>query len=177
VPLPVMSALDDLLAGDGWSSYDLTHVMTSGIDGLLGATQERADLPPVGFEPEVTADWLALYHYRGRDLPAVAPRVLARADLPVFASVRMDGLGVAIARGALARGWIGVTALEVLSTVRRRGLGSHLMRALAAWARERGAHSIYLQVDTANEVAIAFYERLGFHHHHQYHYRVAPSAP
>jgi ribosomal protein S18 acetylase RimI-like enzyme len=100
--------------------------------------------------------------------------VLSAADHPVFASVHDGGEVIAIVRGALAGGWLGVTALEVLPSARRQGLGSHVMRGLADWAFEHDARSIYLQVDTANEVAVRFYDRLGFSRHHQYHYRLAP---
>ncbi len=176
VPLPVMYGLDEALSARGWTAYDLTHVMTGSVTALLDATRRRDDLPPVEFADSVTDEWLSLYHYRGRQLPAIAPTVLASADHPVFASVRDAGEVIAIVRGALAAGWLGVTALEVAAGVRRRGVGSHVMRGLATWAGDRGAHSIYLQVDTANETAVRFYDRLGFHRHHKYHYRLAPAG-
>jgi N-acetylglutamate synthase len=174
MPLPVMYRLDEGVAARGWRAYDLTHVMTGSVAALQELIPATNDLPPVDYSERVSDEWMTLYHYRGRELPPIARRVLGAADHPVFASVRDGDQVIAIVRGALAGGWLGVTALEVLPSARRRGLGSHLMRGLADWAAERGARSIYLQVDTANEVAVRFYDRLGFYHHHQYQYRLAP---
>ena len=174
MPLPVMYLLDEGLAARGWRAYDLTHVMTGSASALRELVPARNDLPPVEYSDSVSDDWMTLYHYRGRELPPIAHRVLGAADHPVFASVRDGGRVIAIVRGALAGGWLGVTALEVLPSARRRGLGSHVMRGLAEWAADHGARSIYLQVDTANEVAVSFYDRLGFYRHHQYQYRLAP---
>jgi ribosomal protein S18 acetylase RimI-like enzyme len=174
MPLPVMYRLDDAVATRGWRAYDLTHVMTGSVAALRELVPARNDLPPVEYSDRVSDEWMTLYHYRGRELPPIARTVLGAADHPVFASVRDGGQVIAIVRGALASGWLGVTALEVLPSARRRGLGSHVMRGLADWAAEHGAGSIYLQVDTANEVAVRFYDRLGFYRHHQYQYRLAP---
>jgi len=174
MPLPVMYRLDEELAARGWRAYDLTHVMTGSVSSLCERVPASSDLPPVECSDSATDEWMTLYHYRGRELPPIARRVLGAADHAVFASVRDGDQVIAIVRGALASGWLGVTALEVLPSARRRGLGSHVMRGLAEWAVEHGARSIYLQVDTANEVAVSFYDRLGFHRHHQYQYRVAP---
>ena len=113
--------------------------------------------PRVAVEPEPTADWLSLYHYRGTtELPGVARRVLA------------------IARGAVDEGWIGVTAVEVAASHRRQGLGTAVMRAILDWGLAHGAVSAYLQVAEENAGALALYDRLGFARHHGYHYTVAP---
>ena len=48
------------------------------------------------------------------------------------------------------------------------------MLALADWAARRGTRWCYLQVETGNAVAHAAYARLGFTHHHRYHY-LAPT--
>ena len=46
--------------------------------------------------------------------------------------------------------------------VRRQGTAQALLRALAGWARERGADVLNLHVTATNAPAIALYERLGF---------------
>ena len=173
VPLPVMYRLDEGLAAQGWRAYNLTHVMTGSVPALRELVPARDDLPQVEYSGTVSDEWMSLYHYRGQELPAVARSVLGAADHPVFAAGRDGGEVIGIVRGALAAGWLGVTALEVLPSARRRGLGSHVMRGLAEWAVDHDAHSIYLQVDTANDVAVRFYDRLGFSRHHQYQYRLA----
>jgi GNAT superfamily N-acetyltransferase len=174
MPLPAMQGLDEALAARGWRASDLTHVMTGSVTRLLEAVPERTALPRIEYDEGVNDDWMTLYHYRGRELPPIAKKVLGAADHPVFASARDDGRVIAIVRGALAAGWLGVTALEVLPEARRRGLGTHVMRGLAEWAAQHGAHSVYLQVDTGNHGAVQFYDRLGFFRHHKYQYRLAP---
>lgn len=128
--------------------------------------------------------WLTAYQYRGAALPGHAREVLLRTGPDTtlsFASLRAPGSAgapdgvLAVARGALSQGWLGVTAVTVADRHRRQRHGTRLMSALATWAAERGARAIYLQVAAGNEAALRLYSRLGFHHHHDYRYRVGPA--
>src|SRR5262245_2685384 len=179
VPLPARADLDGALAELGWTTSDRNHVLTAPVSAVLAAVPERDDVPPLVVESAPSPQWLRLYRYRGGPPPAIAARQLGQADHPVFLSLRDGDQPIAIARGALAAGWIGITAVEVAESARRRGLGSHLVRELCAWAAATGplpAHSAYLQVHTGNAVALALYDRLGFTRHHDYHYRLAPGG-
>jgi ribosomal protein S18 acetylase RimI-like enzyme len=82
----------------------------------------------------------------------------------------------AVAHGVLVDGWLCVTAVTVDERHRRRGLATAVMAGLAAWARERGAHSCVLQVAGANTPALTLYQRLGFTEHHRYHYRLGTAV-
>jgi GNAT superfamily N-acetyltransferase len=173
VPLPARAGLDDALAGHGWIAYNPTAVLTADVGVTLATLPERADLPLVVLEPVPSAGWLRAYHYRGgTELPEFAVRVMTTAARPVFASVVDSGAVVAVARGAVDRGWLGITAVEVDEPHRRRGLATHLMRALLDWAARQRATAAYLQVAEENEAGLAFYERLRFARHHRYHYRL-----
>jgi ribosomal protein S18 acetylase RimI-like enzyme len=55
-----------------------------------------------------------------------------------------------------------VEAIVVDRRHRRGGIGTALMNAAAAWARERGAAEVVLTVWAGNAAAEAFYERLGY---------------
>jgi ribosomal protein S18 acetylase RimI-like enzyme len=55
-----------------------------------------------------------------------------------------------------------VEALVVDRDHRRAGVGTALMSAVAAWARERGAVEMVLTVWAGNTAAEAFYQRLGY---------------
>lgn len=175
VPEPLGRALGPVLDAHGWPApEDRTFVMVAPVSVVRGA--ERAGLPAVRVDDRPDDDWLAGYHYRGGDLPAHAVDVLVNAADAGFASVDDDGVRVAIARGAVSdapsgRRWLGVTAVEVAPSARRRGLGGHIVAGLAAWAAGLGATDVYLQVAEPNEPARATYRKAGFAEHHAYHYR------
>ena len=78
-----------------------------------------------------------------------------------------DGAWVGIGTGVLEAGGAGerpawVFGMWVDPVVRRQGTAQALLRALAGWARERGADVLNLHVTETNAPAIALYERLGF---------------
>jgi RimJ/RimL family protein N-acetyltransferase len=52
--------------------------------------------------------------------------------------------------------------LMVAASHRRRGIGTALLDAAVAWAREVGVRKLELHVFPYNEAAIALYERFGF---------------
>jgi ribosomal-protein-alanine N-acetyltransferase len=55
-----------------------------------------------------------------------------------------------------------LVTLDVLPPYRRSGVGSALVEAARHWLLGRGAGRLFLQVDTSNEAALAFYLGLGF---------------
>ena len=55
-----------------------------------------------------------------------------------------------------------VLTVAVLPEFRRQGIARELMRQMEQWAKERGATSVMLEVETFNESAIALYQALGY---------------
>ncbi len=53
-------------------------------------------------------------------------------------------------------------SMAVHPSARRRGLGSDLLSAVAAWAAAHGAHRLTLEVRASNTPAIRLYARFGF---------------
>lgn len=149
------------------------HVLAAGVDGLGGTAATSG----VEVRSDLDAAWLHRYRYRGDLAPAQAPAVLrAVVDGTVgFASIRRAGEVLALGRGAVTTDphgvrWLGLTALEVVPTARRQGLGTRVCAGLAAWGAGYGASRVYLQVAADNAGALDMYGALGFTPHHDYHY-------
>ncbi|MGI8666334.1 MAG: GNAT family N-acetyltransferase [Jatrophihabitans sp.] len=183
IPLPARGLLDAELAGRCWRIERAAIVLTRTATSHAAVAAAAVVAPPdsdSGYQVELAGrpaeDWLACYHYRGAALPHHAIELLTRHDTVRFGTVRLDGQVVAIARGALDQGWLGVTAVEVVPEHRRRGVAGLLMRRLTGWAAAQEAHNCYLQVDAGNSAALAFYAGLGFTEHHRYHYRLEPAG-
>ena len=169
------STADAALRALGWTeTYVATDVLATRLADLLG---DRPSDPRVVVTEELTPAWRATYdEYRRSDVdPAVVTRLLDGRRPRAFASIEVDGVVVAVARGHLADGWLGVAGVWSRPEHRRQGLGTAVVLALAHWSARRGARWCYLQVETANTAAHAAYARLGFVQHHRYHY-LAPAA-
>jgi GNAT superfamily N-acetyltransferase len=170
VPTEARWLLDAELAERGWPASPDIHVMVARLDTVRadaapGVAVELADRPDTA--------WLARYRDGAGTTPA-AQALLTRHDTVAFAAVRDGGEALAIGRGVVDDGWLGVSAVEVDPAVRRRGLGTAVVAALEAWGRDRAATRGYLQVDSRNDPAVALYTRRGYWVHHDYRYRTAP---
>ena len=171
---PVALAAD--LAADGWVCGDPVFVLTAPVPNLIGFAGSSDDSISVRLAGHPDADWVQGYRYRGGVVPAAGSAVLAHADRPVFATVS-DGAGrLAVARGVVDEGWLGITAVTVEERARRRGLATMLLGTLARWAAEQSAQHAYLQVDGANAPALALYRARGFTDHHRYRYWTTSSG-
>lgn len=183
VPMPLdgASTLDRELERRGWGLRSgPAFVMTADLPGPLGTpdgTGRDRTPPSLRVDAEPDREWLRVHRYRGRsDLPPVRLKVLTSAPSQAFISLREGATAVAVARLSLAGGWAGITSVEVERAQRRRGLGTAITAACCAEAFARGAHRVFLQVETGNEAAKGLYERCGFSYAHRYHYRLAPGS-
>jgi len=79
-----------------------------------------------------------------------------------------SGSLLAMGRGAVTDGYLGLFAVETVEAARRQGLAQRIVGTLARWADSVGASTAYLQVESTNTSAIALYEKLGFRTHHRY---------
>ncbi len=86
------------------------------------------------------------------------------------------GGGEEWARGqaALDGDWLGVHAIEVAASYRRRGLGTAVLAALLERGAEQGALTVWLHVETDNIPALAWYDALGLAPHHTCRYLTVP---
>jgi ribosomal protein S18 acetylase RimI-like enzyme len=180
LPQPDTAELSTALGERGWTIVDSAEVLVGDVSEALEQAIERAgepvdDLPPVTITDAPSPDWLAGYHYRGGDhLPPAGYAILINHRDPGFAAVVEGGQVLAIARGTVDEGWLGVTAVEVATSHRRRGLGRHVMIGLLRWGQAHGARYAHLQVDVNNHAGKALYAGMGFAFHHWYDYRMPP---
>ena len=91
----------------------------------------------------------------------VASRFGPRDEKPLFIEAReADGALLCGTNGVIHWRWLYVRHFWVAPTKRGRGLGRALMAEAERLAREKGCVGIYL--DTFDQGAASFYERLGF---------------
>jgi len=172
VQLPEVDPANAVMERLGWQQQHVTIVQTAPIGQTLDLLPVRGDVTTT-VEPVPSPDWLALMHDLDRDDPGGHVAILTGPPVVGFATVRRDGVPVAIGRVSVEGVWAGVTSVDVAEPSRRQGFGQAVMRALLAWAEHQGARAAYLQVRALNEPALALYRRLGFLPHHPYCYRRA----
>jgi ribosomal protein S18 acetylase RimI-like enzyme len=172
IPTEARRLLDAALGEQGWPASPDVHVYAARLDAVADP-----DPAEVRVEVELAArpddQWFQLYRGGAGAVPA-ARAVVTNHDRAVFASVRQDGSTVAIGRGALDDGWVGISAVEVVAERRRRGLATAVVAALCRWGAEAAASRGYLQVSSDNPAGVALYESLGFWRHHDYRCRTEP---
>lgn len=170
LPVEARRLLDAELAERGWLPDAPTHVMA----GHVRLSAGQPDDPRIDLDAEPDEQWLSLYR-GGAGAGSRGRALLTRHDTVAFAAMRVDGRTVAVGRGAVDDGWLGVMAVEVEPAYRRQRLARAVTSALHRWGAAHGAERSYLQVSFDNSAAIALYERLGYWRHHDYHYRIEPA--
>jgi ribosomal protein S18 acetylase RimI-like enzyme len=178
-PFSMPRDLDAQLQARGWSRVDDTRVMVS---GSLDA--RAAETLPAGMT------WQTLGHNpfaqavgQLRDSPLSQRQAHAQrlelSPVPFRAlAIRREADGALLACGQSAReaDLVGLYDIFTAEGARGQGLARRLCAQLLARAREEGARSAYLQVDSDNHAARSVYRRLGFADAYAYHYRVAAQA-
>lgn len=168
LPLHARRLLDAELGERGWPATPDTDVLAARID------LRPVEAPEVKITDSPDDAWVA--RFRDGGMPPAARSLLTRHERLGFAQIRRDGATVAIGRGAVDEGWLGITAVEVDPAVRRQGLASAIMHALWRWGvAEHGATRSYVQVLSDNDAALRLYEQLGYWQHHVYRYRTEPA--
>jgi GNAT superfamily N-acetyltransferase len=103
-------------------------------------------------------------------VPEPAPIVMESAPKAVFASITREGRVVAVGRGSMTGHWLGIDAIRVDPSYRRRGLGTAILQALARWSGPLGGRRTYLEVVEENLSAVSTYTRLGYAEAYRYRY-------
>ncbi|MDC0772995.1 GNAT family N-acetyltransferase [Streptomyces sp. HD] len=138
--------------------------------GALAPIADRDEGAGVVLSREADEAWLGRYQRKG--VSEVALKVLASGPSVWFATVpgAAGGAPAAIGRCVVDGRWAGFAAVEVDPALRRQGLATRVMAALARRALDEGASAAWLQVETENAGARGLYAGMGFTAHHAYHH-------
>lgn len=150
----------------GWRRMRTTLVMTAATDAVLAATGPAS----ATITPRVDERWVAGATAREQENAATLTAMLDRILDARYVTLGTDRIPDAVGRLALSRGWAGLFGVHVQPDQRRRGHARAVVGALAREAQSAEIRSIYLQVEAANEPAVALYSALGFDVHHEYAY-------
>lgn len=158
----------------GWTREVSAQVR---IAALAPIADQDADISAVTVSREIDDAWLARYQRSARPTPE-ALSVLSGGPSVWFATIggHAGETPAAIGRCVVDGRWAGFAAVETAPERRREGLARAVMTALARTALDDGASAAYLQVETDNSAAHAFYDGMGFTLHHTYHHWRAPGA-
>ncbi|MGW1216889.1 GNAT family N-acetyltransferase [Streptomyces sp. NPDC002499] len=143
--------------------------------GALAPVADRAEGADVVLSREADEAWLSRYQRKG--VSEVALEVLGSGPSVWFATVPGEESPAAIGRCVVDGRWASFAAVEVDPAMRRRGLATVVMAALARRALEEGASAAWLQVEAENVGARALYDGMGFGAHHAYHHYREPARP
>ncbi len=138
--------------------------------GALAPVADRGEGAGVVLSREADEAWLARYQRKG--VSEVALKVLGSGPSVWFATVPGAGGGApaAIGRCVVDGRWAGFGAVEVDPALRRQGLATRVMTALARRALDEGASAAWLHVEAENAGAREMYAGMGFGAHHSYHH-------
>ena len=181
------------LEARGWTR-EVTAELWIGALAPVGDLPDPAPERAVVLSREADEAWLGRYQRKG--VSEVALKVLGRGSPRSsqgesggeaeseggpsvwFATVpgTEPGLPAAIGRCVVDGRWAGFAAVEVDPSLRRQGLATTVMTALARQALSEGASAAWLQVEADNAGARALYTGMGFAPHHAYHHYRAPAA-
>ncbi len=166
-PAAAPDALDEILSANGYEieAPVTMHIADAAKIAADGATHTRVtvhDAAPDGW-------WDAYIDGFDRDASSIVANARDRA---LFAAATgPKGETVAIGLGVMAGGWLGIFGMWTQPAMRGGGLGSAILRGLAATAVDRGTIGLYLQVENHNTGARRLYSRLGFRPAYGYYYR------
>src|SRR3954468_13311888 len=135
--------LDAALGERGFEPSPDNHIMAAALDRLHG------DAADTELTSEPDDDWFARYR-GGKGAEPANRALLLRHETVTFASLRRDGQTVAIGRGTVDDGWLGITAVDVAPDFRRQGFAKTIMAALWDWGRSLDAQRSYLHVESTN---------------------------
>lgn len=186
-------AFDQLLEQKGYAVRHITEVMTADTAKMQlypeevreYAFENRLGLPSsvqypgevtVSLSSAITDEWIqGVFHLNGTCDPIlrrIVPSMFrAIPKETIVASVEIEGRMVASGLGIRDREYVGLYAIYVAPSCRRRHYARAICSTILREARERGASRAYLQVVRGNQNAKRLYQSLGFEDFYSYWFR------
>ena len=186
-------SFEKLLEDRGYTVEHVTEVMTADladVNIMDGAVEEYEFSSPLGLPSSVrfpgdvavlvrsdfTGDWInGLLHLNGTCNPTlrriVPSMYMAIPKKVIVCSIEIDGRMVASGLGICDREYIGVYAIYVSPSCRRRNYARAICSTLLMEGAKQGASKAYLQVVQGNEHAKKLYYDLGFKDFYTYWFR------
>lgn len=167
---PGQDRLDAALADRGYTVEDAVTIYTTPVAPLAATPMPHATAftiwPPLQIMRDI---WI-----EGGHVGPARQAVMERAEVPGGVLARIDdraaGVGFVAAHGETAM----LSAVDVLTRHRRKGVAGLVLRAAAHWAADRGCTTLALVAAKANAPANATYASHGMKPAAAYHYRRAP---
>jgi len=131
------------------------------VDLDQASAEHHAAIDPVAWEVPDRAGSAEFLRRRRADDPS-RETLVATVDGHVVGMVEIAIVTPGVPGGAMRRVRSADLGIVVLPGWRGQGVGEALMQAAEAWARERGAEQVVLDMAAANDGARRFYERLGY---------------
>lgn len=165
-------SLDEILESKGYQIQKYADIMELYLTETKFQTFDN-----VTIETVATTEWLnRLFSLNGPsdpDTQSTLTRMLTQIENPVLcASIMEQGQVIACGLGVIEDGYLGLFDIRVHDDYQRKGYASSLCSSILSAGIKNGAHTAYLQVETANAPARKLYEKLGFSHVYTYWYRV-----
>lgn len=135
----------------------------------------------VMLQDRITDDWInSLFRLNGTTNPTlrrIVPSMFkAIPKETIVASIEIDGRMVASGLGILDREHVGIYAIYVDPSCRRKNFARAICSTILAEAQKKQAKNAYLQVVQGNSNAKSLYRSLGFHDLYTYWFRVKSTS-
>ncbi|MCD7884422.1 MAG: GNAT family N-acetyltransferase [Lachnospiraceae bacterium] len=194
------ASFDSLLDKKGYEIQHTTEVMTMDFENFrpwpsISAEYEyfgrNSGLPSfvvypgntvVLLQDRITDEWItSLFRLNGTTNPTlrrIVPSMFkAIPKETIVASIEIDGRMVASGLGILDRGHVGLYAIYVDASCRRKGFARAICSTILTEAQKKGMKTAYLQVVQGNVCAKNLYSSLGFGDLYTYWFRVHANPP
>jgi len=175
-PLATPAGLEEALLARGYAGVSPTHVMTAPAERVCAAHGATADIAFMDRD-DTALQRLILSGSRSDADGRERIFLMSQIALPCACILTFeDGVAVGCGVCVLGSGLGGIYLMRTDPAHRRCGHARNVLSALARWARDGGADTLYLQVDDENNAARALYAGAGFTDAYSYRYCCALDA-